>query len=401
MPPVTPEEAAMFGYADVEKLRSVCAPEPTMLSLYLPVPLDPTGLRGLAAEAGELMANAVGAVGGSRGEGAGVGHADREAVLDALAARGRDWLGHTVAFFACRELRLSEALPLPCVLPGRAVLASRPYIRPLLAAVQRCPDYRVAIADREHAWVLSVSGGQVETVARQVDPGPRSPGFGGWYGLQTYRVQQRIIQLGRHHYRETAAILERAADSGGRVPLVIGGHRDSVAGLLRALSAAASDAFAGSFHADPHTLTEAKVRELAAPVIGNWVARRERELSEEILGEGRLAAIGLPTCLAAVSGGAVDRLLVPDDGMIPGFACGRCGVPSAGRDCPDCGTAARPVPDLLEEMAQRTLDDNGQVTVIRDAPFSVAAKLRFPVTAAGTGGGAKVPMHAPGRDQRP
>jgi len=41
---------------------------------------------------------------------------------------------------------------------------------------------------------------------------------------------------------------------------------------------------------------------------------------------------------------------------------------------------ARTVPDLLEEMVQRTLDDNGPVTMIRDAPFSVAARLRFPVT---------------------
>ena len=38
------------------------------------------------------------------------------------------------------------------------------------------------------------------------------------------------------------------------------------------------------------------------------------------------------------------------------------------------------MPDLLEEMVQRTLDDNGPVTVIRDAPFSVAVRLRFPVT---------------------
>ena len=41
---------------------------------------------------------------------------------------------------------------------------------------------------------------------------------------------------------------------------------------------------------------------------------------------------------------------------------------------------ARTVPDLLEEMVQRTLDDNGPVTMIRDASFSVAARLRFPVT---------------------
>lgn len=159
-----------------------------------------------------------------------------------------------------------------------------------------------------------------------------------------------------------------------------------MAGLLRALPAEVRDVFAGSFHADPHTLTEAGVRELAGPVIGRWVARRERELSEEILGAGRLAALGLPACLVAVGRAAVDHLLVPDDGMIPGFACGGCAQLSAGpARCPDCGMATPAVPDLLEELVQRTFDDNGRVSVIRDAPFSVAAKLRFPVTADGTG----------------
>ncbi len=375
----------MFSYADVEKLRSICAPGAAVLSLYLPVPLDPAGLRGLDAEAGDLMADASGPGGGS---GARVSPADREAVLGALAAHGRDWLGHTVAFFACLERGMFEALPLPCLLPQRAVLATRPYVRPLLAAAQRCPDYRVAIIDRQHAWVLSVSGSRVETVGTQVDQGPRSPGFGGWYGLEAHRIQQRIIQLGRHHYRDTAAILGRAAGSGVHLPLVIGGHRDSIAGLLQALPAAAREAFAGSFHADPHTLTPARVQELAAPIIGTWVARREQEVSEEVLGEapGPLVAVGLPACLAAVNAGAVARLLVPDEGMIPGSACGRCGALSAGNGaCPDCGEAFRPTPDLLEEMAQRTLDDGGQVTVIREAPFSVAAKLRFPVTGGGTG----------------
>ena len=331
----------MFSYADVEKLRSACATEPVVLSLYLPVPLDPAGLRGLAAEAGELMANAAGPAGGSRRDSAQVSDADREAVLGALAARGRDWLGHTVAFFASQKLGLFEALPLRDPRPARAVLADRPYIRPLLAAIQRRPDYRVAIVDREHAWVLSVRGGRVETIARQVDRGPRSAGFGGWYGLQAYRIQRRITQLRRHHYLQTAAILERAAGSGGRVPLVIGGHHDSVAGLRRALPAEVRDTFAGSFHADPHTLTEAGVRELAGPVIDRWVARRERELSEEILGAGRLAALGLPACLVAVGRAAVDHLLVPDDGHDSGIRVRRL-RPAERQARPDARTAARP-----------------------------------------------------------
>jgi Bacterial archaeo-eukaryotic release factor family 10 len=374
----------MISYADVEKLRGMRAHGSAVLSLYLPVPLDPAGVRGLAARAGDLMAG-VSAVTLDGVRTAGVRHADRDAVLGALAAHGRDWPGHTVAFFACEELDLSEAVPLPCVLPERAVLATRPHIRPLLAALQRCPDYRVVIADRRHAWVLSVSGNRVETVARQSEEGPRSSGFGGWYGLETHRIQQRIIQLGRHHYRDTAAILERAAAAHRHVPLVIGGHHDSITALLQALPSTVREAFAGSFTADPHTLTPARVRELATPVIEGWVSRRERELAEEIFGQAPgLAAVGLPASLAAVNDGAVGHLLVADEGMIPGFVCGRCGALSTGSDeCPDWGTAARAVPDLLEEMAQRTLDDNGQVSVMRDAPVSVAAKLRFPVTAEG------------------
>jgi len=35
----------MSGYADIEKLRRVCAPGAEVLSLYLAVPLDPAGIR--------------------------------------------------------------------------------------------------------------------------------------------------------------------------------------------------------------------------------------------------------------------------------------------------------------------------------------------------------------------
>jgi len=331
----------MVSYADVEKLRGMRAPGPAVLSLYLPVPLDPAGLRGLAAKAHDLVMS-LSAVGPDGVSTAGVSRADRDAVLDTLAAHGREWLGHTVAFFGCAEIGLFETLPLPCALPERAVLATRPHVRPLLAAIQRCPDYLVTIADRRHAWMLSVSHG-------------------------------------RHHYREVAAILARSDGTGRHGPLVIGGHHDSIASLLQELPATMRDSFARSFTADPHTLTPARVRELAGPVIDAWVARRERELAEEVF--GGLAAVGLHASLAAVNEGAVGHLLVAREDMIAGYVCGRCGGLRTGSDeCLDWGAGACAVPDLLEEMVQRTLDDNGQVTTIRDAPFCVAAKLRFPVT---------------------
>ena len=56
------------------------------------------------------------------------------------------------------------------------------------------------------------------------------------------------------------------------------------------------------------------------------------------------AAIGLPACLAAVNGHAVEQLVVPDDVLVPGYVCGRCGLPGVAADgCPDWEKAAQPV----------------------------------------------------------
>ena len=147
----------MISRADVDKLLDVRAAGPSLLSLYVQVPRDPAELRGLPAHAGELFALAA-------RDGPGVPAAvrvraaDARAVRGLLAARARDWLGHTVAIFACAELGLAEAIPLPCQLQERAVLAARPHVRPLLLAIQRCPAYRVAVVDRRHAWLFSIAG---------------------------------------------------------------------------------------------------------------------------------------------------------------------------------------------------------------------------------------------------
>jgi hypothetical protein len=92
---------------------------------------------------------------------------------------------------------------------------------------------------------------------------------------------------------------------------------------------------------------------------------------------GGRSAVGLPACLAAVSGGPVPTLVVPADGLVRGYECGRCGTLSLEADdcCPDWGTAALPVPDVIEEMVSRVLEDGGDVTVITDGSSAVAARL--------------------------
>jgi hypothetical protein len=368
----------MISRAEIDKLLDVRAAGPSLLSLYMQVPLDPAGLRGVPAHAGELFALAA-------RDGPGVpaavrvGAADARAVLGLLASRARDWLGHTVAIFACAELGLAEAIPLPCRLQERAVLAARPHVRPLLLAIQRCPAYRVAVVDRRHAWLFSIADGQISTTALPPAEGMRSHGFSGWYGLQAHRVNERIIQLARHHYRDTATLLDWAAQASGTEPVILGGHQDTIPQFLGVLPAGLRDQFAGCFIADPHSLTPAKVRDLADRVIRDWRNLQDQRITAEFLRQppdGRTVT-GLSACLAAAGQHAIQLLLVPAGGLVPGYACRRCGaLSSAGDDCPHGASESVAVPDLIEELAVATLGDDGQVETLLDPPGDMAARLR-------------------------
>jgi len=373
----------MISEADVQKLLAIHAAEPSVLSLYLWVPVDVSALPGLPARADQLLEVAAEGMGGQQALKA--RSAERQTALGLLEAHAREWMGHTAAVFASHEAGLATTLALPCVLPDRAVLAARPHVRPLLVALQRCPAFQVVVTDRQHAWLFQITGDRIDTEAQPAAPGVRDHKFGGWYGLESYRVNDRVAELAHRHYRDTAAMLERPARAGA-LPLVVGGHEDSVPAFLATLPAGVRDRFAGSFVVDPHTMTPARVRALAAPVIESWVNRREQQLVGQITSEppGGLAATGVNACLPAVNRRAVAVLVVPVGGLIPGFACESCGMlgsePGA---CPHGPPAVRPVPDLLEEMAVAVREDGGEVVAVHDPPADVAAGLRFPLPKAG------------------
>lgn len=340
----------MFTRADVEKLAAVHVVQPAVLSLYLTVPPYRAELGSLVVQAAELMAAAGTDSWRVRAE-------DESWVLQTLTARGRSWLGRTVAIFACADAGLLEAFPLPCPVPERAVLGTRPHIRPLLTALQRCPAYRVVVVDELHAWLYSVAGDEPTRASGPVAGTEPDPGF-----------------------RDTAALLEQVVHHGEQEPLVIGGRDDDVQRLLASLPPVVRDTIAGSFTAETHALTPARVHDLAAPIIARWTERRARCLADQILAmpPGGLAAIGLRACLSAVNADAVATLVVPDEGLVPGYECGRCGALSTCADsCPDWGAAPLPVPDVIEEMVTRTLEDGGQVSVIHGGPPQIVARLYF------------------------
>ena len=368
----------MITVAEVQKLRAVRAPGPSVLSLYLHLPQSLPALRDLPDRADELLAEAAAA---ADARPAVTVHAEqRRMVRRLLEVHARAWLGHTIAIFVAGDVSLAEAFPLPWNAADRAVLAARPHVRPLLVALQRCPAYRAAVLDQQHAWVFRINGSHVDVMVASAAPGVRNTGFGSWYGLGSHQVSQRITQLAHHCFDDTAASMKQALEASGQQPLVIGGHKDAVPAFLAALPDDIRDRCAGSFTADPSTMTADQVREQSATVMGRWVSQCEQQAVTQLLAEpaGSLTALGLDACLAAVNVHAVQVLAVPAEGLISGFACELCGtLASTPPGCPHAIVTAHPVPDLIEEMVAATLDDDGEVVAIDDPPAGVAARLRF------------------------
>jgi Bacterial archaeo-eukaryotic release factor family 10 len=361
----------MITYGEVEKLRSSWAADQSVLSLYVYVPPDGSGERQLSARAVDLIAAAAARTQGT------LHHEDEMLARRTLARHAGEWLGYTLGIFVSAELGLLDVVPLPGRFPERAVLASRPHLRPLLAALERHPDHRIVVIDDRHAWLITVAGDRIEVVARV--PAEAVPGaaLSGWY-LEPSDGLQRVTELAPHLPQDVAAILGRQVRYGSSEPLVLGGQADSVTHLLALLPRAVLTDYAGSFAVGAPTLTVAQACDLAAPVISHWAERRERQLVGAVTAfrPGMPTAIGLEECLAAVNAGAADLLLVGDEPIVPGFHCERCDELSTSSDgCTDWGAASWPVPDLLEEMVWRTLHGGGQVVSARRLPCTVAARL--------------------------
>lgn len=374
----------MIDTAGVTRLLELRAPAHGIVSVYLTVPLDPAQRRGLPAHLEDVLAQA------NAGGGNGDGHRERRPELpvirEEIASHAHQWLGHSVAIFASDELGLLETVPMRSQVRELAVVSAHPYVRPLLAELQRCPSYVVAVVNKRHAWLFAVSGEGIDTLAHLESETVGSRRFGGWHGFQSYRNDQRSRKLARQHYSTAASALAGAAGQRDCGPVVVGGHEAETNEFLTAIPASLRDRAAGTFVIDPHTMTPAKVRQLADTVVAQWQESRERQLAAALAEQApsTMTAVGLDACVKAANQHAIQLLIVSDDEVRPGFTCDRCGALAvAAGPCVACGVPTQEVGDVIEELAVKVTRDGGGFQPVRDidVPGGVAARRRFPTPA--------------------
>lgn len=364
----------MIDAAGISRLLGMRAPRNGIVSLYLTVPLDPAQRRGMPAHIGDMLAQAADGNGSRR-------RPELATIRQEVAAQAHRWLGHSVAIFASHELGLLDIIPLRNPARELAVIASRPYVRPLLAELQRCPSYAAVVVDRRHAWLFRVSGTGTELITHLESQTVASRRFGGWHGFQSYRNDQRARRLARQHYATAVSALGEMAERSDCGPVVVGGHEAETSEFLGAMPASLRERVAGTFVIDPHAMTPAKVRQLADAVVEEWEESKEREFAASLADQApsTMTALGLDACVLAANQHAIQVLVVPDDEIRPGFCCERCGrLAVSGSSCPVCGSPVREVGDVIEELAVMVTQDGGSVQPVRDVLADVAARRRFP-----------------------
>lgn len=123
----------------------------------------------------------------------------------------------------------------------------------------------------------------------------------------------------------------------------------------------------------------------AEQVLDRYELERQRQRVAEVLDSaaaGGRAAVGLEACLWAGSAAAVSELYLQDGAISPGVVCDRSRwLAAAGELCPVCGEPMRHTPDVINELAEAVIDEDGSVHHVRAeaglAAQQVACALRF------------------------
>jgi len=257
---------------------------------------------------------------------------DIERVQEALG--GEQWPPGAIAIFSCAGRDLYEEVPLPRPVRDRVVVDAAPWARPMLAVLDEYHRGCVVVIDKGSARAWEMYFGLRE-MSKFADRVLRRPSYAA--GLAEYRIRSRADELSRRHYRRVAAALDE---------------------LFR-----------------------------AGAITDRYVRSQQQRLVSDVFEKARtggLAALGLDDCLWAGSAAAIRTLLVQEGLTVPGVVCDESGwLARSGDVCPLCGRATRHTPDLIDELVQAVIDEDGSVRHIQApaelADRMVAAYLRFPL----------------------
>ena len=290
-----------------------------------------------------------------------------------------------LAVFRSSQDDLFETVPLTEAIPPRAVIASTPYVEPLVAGVS-IGRWGVALISRRNGAIFAGEVSEIEETQEVSDDVRGHPHRGG---LSQANYQRGVDDDAQHHLRHVGEELFTLWQSTPFDRLILGGSdidvdqfREVLHNELRPLL---SDARLGL---EPETATVAEVRRALVPLVAQErAAARTAALAqlEERVDRGERNALGVAATLAALNERRVEQLVLANDFAADGGRCPSCGLlyPEGTATCPVDGTAVQPVADLREAAIEAAVLQDAGVAVVGEG-----SEIPAPVLIRGGGIGA-------------
>jgi peptide subunit release factor 1 (eRF1) len=284
-----------------------------------------------------------------------------------LIGQGRFADAHGVALFACQGLALREVLAVQVPVEDRMIVATRPFVLPLAAALESVPAAVVVFVDTEHARLipLDATGPGTEVALEAEVPGRHSRG--GWAQMAQTRYQRHILDHRDRHFQAVAESLGELVDRQGVERIVLAGDPRNVAAFRAVLPGRIAGKIAGAVEGGRSEPAAALVAR-ATKLLNHGGQQRQTESVDAVLTEAaksRQAVAGVEETLDAINRGAVHRLYLAKGFTGTGHACEECGALARGdgAKCRLCGGQTTRV-ELEHAMPERVLAAGGRVEII-------------------------------------
>lgn len=332
-----------------------------------------------------------------------------EAEIERVNAYVRSWEeppGRSVAMFTSEpgDVFVPVALDVP-VLAG-ARFGPRPYLLPLIAALDEHERYAVALVDRERARIVTVWMDRIEDRVEFEDPLPGRVIGGGWLTAGGQRARRDVSPMGPGRVRSDEAgyarhldyhihlHMQRVVDELWRLGrrhaferLIIGGPPEARAALRQALSRSLAGKVTGQFAGELFA-TDADVVARVREIEERAERAHETALVREILElapKGGLAVTGWDETLTALCDGRVHKLVLIEGDTTDGYACadGHFATVEPVERCPYCTEAMWPVSELAVWATRTAMTTGAAVELVRGEaaallrPHGAAAVLRY------------------------
>lgn len=290
----------------------------------------------------------------------------------------------SLAVFCSTRDGLFEAVPLTRAVPARVAIEARPYVEPMIAAVER-RRWLVALVNRRSARLLTGYPEELQERERVDGSVHGQHDQGGW---SQANYERSVEKDAMDHLRTVARTVNRRWRQERFYRVAVGGPQEVVVRFEELLADEVRDRLATrKLELDLASATEAQVRSEIEEIVLEEERAGEGEVLERLqagLGLGNRAAEGVQATLAALNERRVQMLLLSPGFDGEGGRCQSCGllVAQADGQCPaNCGPLQR-VDHLREAVVEGAVFQDADVLVIRhhreqEPREGIAALLRF------------------------